>query len=214
MPVETDLRILVLGDIHGRLGLSRSRIIEKVDAILVAGDFTNASNDSFAEEVINFLASISENIFAVPGNMDRKGVIDILERKKACVHMVSKKFNEYRVFGFGGSNPTPFRTPFEIEETDIEKEVFQVKNIDIAVFHAPPYGYFDWINGYNVGSKAILKWIEASQPSIAVCAHIHEHQGVAKIGNTLLVKVGMACKGDSAIIEKKGDDFLVRFLRD
>jgi len=206
------MKILVLGDIHGRLGISQP--LEEIDAVIIAGDFTNASNDSFAEDVIDILTSISENIFAVPGNMDRDGVIDILERKNACVHLKKKTIGGKKIFGFGGSNPTPFNTPLEFDESEIRKKISHVRDIDIAVFHAPPYGYFDWVNGYNVGSKAILDWIGKNQPSIAVCAHIHEHQGVAKMGNTILIKVGMACNGNSAIIEKKGEDFLVKFVRD
>lgn len=153
------------------------------------------------------------DIFAVPGNMDRRGVIEILDSYGANIHRRTKKFAGINVTGYGGSNPTPFNTPFEIEDEVIAEHLSELEPADIALFHAPPYGYFDDVGGYSVGSKAIKDWIKRNQPAVAICAHIHEHQGVAKIGDTLLIKVGMASKGDAALIELRGEEIIIRFIR-
>ncbi len=72
---------------------------------------------------------------------------------------------------------------------------------DIALFHDVPNGLFDWIAGKNVGSMAIRRWIESKKPKLAFCAHIHEYMGVAKLNETLIVKVPPASKGEGVIVE-------------
>jgi hypothetical protein len=200
------MKFLVIADLHGRM----VHPAEDIGAVLIAGDFTNARDDFFAEEVLD---RFSCEVYAVPGNMDRKGVIDILDKRDVNVHLKTKRLNKLTVFGFGGSNPTPFNTPLEIDETEIAKMLASQSKADIALFHAPPYGFLDKVNGISVGSKAIRAWIEKNKPLIAICAHIHEHQGVAKIGDTILVKVGGAYKGDAAVVELDGENIIVRFIR-
>jgi len=200
------MKILVIGDIHGKIVHPR----DEFDAVFIAGDFTNAKDDSFAEKVLDVFKC---DVFAVPGNMDRKGVFEILDNRDVNVHLKVKKLGGVTVSGYGGSNPTPFHTPFEIPESVIAEELSDMENADIVIFHTPPFGYFDEVSGYSVGSKAIRDWIFEKKPAIAVCAHIHEHQGVAKIGETLLIKVGMAARGEGAILELRGEDIIVRFLR-
>lgn len=198
------MKILVIGDMHGKINHPH----EEFDAVFIAGDFTNAKDDSFAEKVLDVFQC---DVYAVAGNMDRRGVIDILDERNVNVHLKVKKLGGITVSGYGGSNPTPFNTPYEIPESVIEEELSNLDYVDIAIFHAPPFGYFDEVSGYPVGSKAIRKWILEKKPAIAVCAHIHEHQGVAKIGETLLIKVGMAARGEGVILELK-EDTIVRFL--
>lgn len=200
------MKILVIGDIHGRI----VHPDEEFDAVFIAGDFTNAKDDSFAEKVLDVFKC---DVYAVAGNMDRKGVVEILDNRNVNVHLKTKKLGGIKVAGYGGSNPTPFHTPFEIPESVIAEDLSKLEHADIAIFHAPPYGYFDEVEGYPVGSKAIRDWILDKKPAIAVCAHIHEHQGVAKVGETLLIKVGMAAKGEGAVLELRGEEVLIRFLR-
>lgn len=202
------MRFLVMGDIHGRM--SEFVDYNEIDAVLIAGDFTNGENNEFVTEVLD---ALPVSVFAVPGNMERKGAIDILDQRGVNVHLNPMKFKDLTIFGYGGSNPTPFGTPFEIEDEKIGEELSQFGGADIGLFHAPPYGYFDKIDGYSVGSKAIRKWIGEHKPLFAVCAHIHEHKGVAKMGETILVKVGMACKGEAALVEIDEGNIMVSFTR-
>ncbi|MFP3945312.1 MAG: metallophosphoesterase [Archaeoglobaceae archaeon] len=201
------MRFLVMGDIHGRMpGFDYNEI----DAVLIAGDFTNGRDNEFVAEVLD---SLPVQVFAVPGNMERKGAIDILDRRRVNVHLNPLKFQDLTIFGYGGSNPTPFDTPFEVEDDRIDEELSSFGGGDIGLFHAPPYGYFDKIDGYSVGSRAIRKWIDEHKPTLAVCAHIHEHKGVARMGDTVLVKVGMACKGEAAVVEIEEGNIVVNFTK-
>jgi len=199
------MRLLVLGDIHE----SKVEVTEVVDAVLIAGDFTNAGTPEFAAEV---LEGIKGDVLAVPGNMDKKEVLEILESRGVSVHEKVRELGGYKIFGFGGSSTTPFGTPFEFDDSEIEDRIRKYE-ADIALFHDTPYGYFDWVGGKSVGSKAIRKWIEEKKPKLAFCAHIHEHKGVARIGQTLLVKVPPAYKKEAVLVEfEDPDNVVVRFI--
>ncbi len=201
------MKFFVVADLHG----SEIRIPEEVDAVIIAGDFTNADDPTFAAKVID---SIEKQVFAIPGNMDRKEVLEILEEKGVSVHLKEKKFQDIKIFGMGGSSTTPFNTPFEFSDEEIAKELDKFKGkFDIAVFHSPPYGLFDVVRGgVNVGSKSILNWIKENKPRVAICAHIHEHQGVAKLGDTIILKVWPANKQYGAILEIN-DTVYIRFVK-
>ena len=54
--------------------------------------------------------------------------------------------------------------------------------------HTPPYCAGDILfNGTHCGSKSIKYWIEQVQPMIWLCGHIHENNGVNKIGETWVI---------------------------
>ncbi len=199
------MRLLVIGDIHE----SKVDVPKDVDAVFIAGDFTNAGNPEFAEDV---LKGIEVDVLAVPGNMDKKEVLRILEDKGVSVHEKVVDFKGYRVMGFGGSSTTPFGTPMEFEDSEIERRISGL-DADIALFHDTPHGLFDWIGDKSVGSKAIRKWIEEKKPKLVFCAHIHEHKGVAKLGETLLVKVPPAYKKEAVLVEFEDlEKVIVRFI--
>jgi Icc-related predicted phosphoesterase len=120
---------------------------------------------------------------------------------------------EHEVLCFGWSNPTPFDSPRECSEEELEEKlqrvVTQVKNMETAVFciHAPPYNSFidqapmleDDLSvtvrgGHThmmpVGSTAVRKIIEKYQPLLGLHGHIHESPGRVKIGRTECLNPG------------------------
>jgi len=199
------MRILVIADMHE----TPVKIPKDVDAVFIAGDFTNGTSTSFAEKVLD---SIETEVLAIPGNMDRKEVLDLLEERGVSVHRKVVDFKGFKVFGFGGSSITPFGTPFEFDDEQIEEMISGFK-AEIAIFHDTPNGYFDWIGGKSVGSVAIRKWIENNKPKLVFCAHIHEHKGVAKLNETLIVKVPPALKGEAVLLEFEDlNNVIVRFI--
>ena len=73
--------------------------------------------------------------------------------------------------------------------------------VDILVCHQPPLGFLDKVTapfapkhwkGKNAGSKVILDYIKRKHPKFVFCGHIHEGQGSAKIGKTLVCNLGVA----------------------
>jgi Icc-related predicted phosphoesterase len=83
------------------------------------------------------------------------------------------------------------------------------KDIDIFLAHYCPYGYFDKVkykgynpmNGKHVGIKGYTEFIKKFQPRIFICGHMHEYQGIQKIGKTLIIATGAAKDGKAALID-------------
>jgi Icc-related predicted phosphoesterase len=103
----------------------------------------------------------------------------------------------------------------EFKPTDYQKRMIKAKrqtekanrvlesfgsDLDILVFHQPPYGILDKVGapaplhwrGKHAGSKTILNYIEKRQPRYAFCGHIHEGEGKDKIGKTEVYNLGVA----------------------
>jgi Icc-related predicted phosphoesterase len=186
------MKIVAIGDVH-----NEDLDVPEGDVIVVAGDITHVGPIEFAEK---FIDKLKGKVLAVPGNMDPKGVLDILEAKGVSIHRKVVEIDGITFFGFGGSSPTPFNTPFEFDDEEIDKSISGFK-ADIAIFHDTPYGFFDWVGGKSVGSMAIRRWVESVKPKLVFCAHIHEHEGVAKINDTLIVKVPPAYKGRCVVVQ-------------
>jgi Icc-related predicted phosphoesterase len=114
----------------------------------------------------------------------------------------------------GFSNPTPFESPREISEEELEKrieaQVTQVRDMKTCIFnlHCPPYNSgLDLaprigkdlkpvivpgagMEMISVGSAAVRKTIEKYQPLMGLHGHIHEARGEAKIGRTVCYNPG------------------------
>ncbi|MEM3030813.1 MAG: metallophosphoesterase [Candidatus Micrarchaeia archaeon] len=198
------MKLLALADIHAdeatvdrlRVRLSKN----PYDAVLVAGDLTNHGPLSFAQDLLSFL----DRTYAIHGNMDPPEVARLLEEKGVGIHGKRVPLGGgYAVAGFGGSNPTPFNTPTEYSEEEITSGLSRLR-IDpktILLTHAPPYGLLDTVGeGIHVGSKSIRAVIEAKQPLLNICGHIHECEGEGEIGKTKVIKLGAAEKGKAAEI--------------
>jgi len=78
----------------------------------------------------------------------------------------------------------------------------------IMIFHYPPKGYFDMIrmkgnvrNGTSAGINFFLEAITKSKPSLVLCGHMHEYQGMKRIGKSVLINPGPAGEGKAAIID-------------
>jgi Icc-related predicted phosphoesterase len=207
------MKILALADLHGDEEiLDRLRVLSGMkdyDLVVLAGDITQRGPVSYAEDVLGIFPSA----VAVHGNMDPPDVIACLEERGASVHGKKRKFGQWNVAGIGGSNPTPFGTPSEIGEGEIEAVLNKagVDSFTILVSHPPPYMVFDSVGAMHVGSKAVRKIIEEKKPLLCICGHIHEHEGQEILGDTLVVKVGTAQKFRAAEIDI-GDEIDVRFI--
>ncbi len=89
------------------------------------------------------------------------------------------------------------------KETNKAKKILRrFGKIDILVCHQPPYGIMDkvsskynppknWI-GKHAGSKIILEYIKKYQPKYVFCGHIHEGEGMKRLGKTEVYNLGVA----------------------
>lgn len=194
--------VLLLADLHGDYGKLDAFLELNPDAVFIAGDLTDMGPADAAEA---FLSRIDVPAFAVPGNCDPSEMVDFLESSDCvCLHGASFDLGRISLIGIGGSNPTPFNTPFEMEEERIDAMLAAIlprrrtTMHNVLISHAPPYGILDRAGGNHVGSKGVRKYL--SSFDLVCCAHIHEDRGIAEVEGTKVVNPGMASKGECAMI--------------
>ncbi|WMW25250.1 metallophosphoesterase [Methanolobus sediminis] len=201
------MRLFAIADPHGNYSKIEDllKIAGNVDLVLIAGDITNFGPDEKALDLFN---KFSSKILAVPGNCDHESIIKVIEESKATnLHKRSVSVDGIRFIGMGGSNPTPFCTPFEIQECDFEENVNRMMedvNADealVALTHTPPFGVLDTVGDVHVGCKALNVFL--GKADLIVCGHIHEARGIEKSGRTTIVNPGMAALGFAAVIDIK-----------
>lgn len=201
------MKLLALSDLHGDYSHVQS-IIDKAgdfDVVLIAGDLTDFGPDEKASEVLRMF---SVPVLAVPGNCDNPTILEILDQEKNTInlHNKSHKIGDFTFIGLGGSNPTPFNTPFELSEKKIGEYVGTLlsreKGRMILLSHAPPLNTTDKLPFGNVGSEALARYL--GRFDLIVCGHIHEARGGVQINGTHVMNPGMASKGQGAIIDIDG----------
>lgn len=117
------------------------------------------------------------------------------------------------LIGLGGSNRTPWRSPREFDEDEIEAKlrplVESLRSPETSIWdiHVPP-----WESGLDtaaqvteefrvvteggqtvhipVGSRAVRSLIDEFHPLLGLHGHVHESPGVASIGKTKVVNPG------------------------
>jgi len=162
------------------------------------------------------LKDINAECYIMPGNDDSRVIDDILNESKRIINpdeRVLEIKGGFEMLSLGASNPTPWRTPREYTEEEIENKLMSllshIKNLETAIFniHVPPYGTLidmapllddnfrvvtkgGRIVFVHVGSKAVRYVIEKSQPLVSLHGHIHESKGVDKIGRTFCFNPG------------------------
>jgi Icc-related predicted phosphoesterase len=168
-------------------------------------------------------------MYMAPGNDDWFVIDDMIDNAK-LVHPCDKRvvvIDNHEMITSSASNPTPWDTPREMSEADLETHlrglVGLVKNQELAIynFHVPPYGYSldlcpkldenltmaadEKIHAGSLGAKRV---IEEYQPLLGLHGHIHESRGAQKAGRTLLINPGSEysegiLKGVIVMLDKK-----------
>lgn len=208
-----DMRILLAADLHGsrraKTVIAEGAETHSADVVVLCGDITQFGPISFAKDVIE---GISKKTLAIPGNCDPPEIVELLENLGVNIHCKKESFGGQTFVGFGGSNPTPFDTPFETNEEDITRMLEPLMEPGIIlVSHPPPYGLCDQtFTGVHVGSEAVLNIVKKFLPRLVLTGHIHEARGVARTPTTV-VNPGTASAGHLALIDVD-DDMTVRLL--
>lgn len=197
--------IVFITDIHGKFDTVYEIFNrESPDYVLIGGDITDLGDT--LDGVIPFMEDIPAPTFVVPGNCDRRDILTVLEASDAIpIHRKSIDLGKLTISGIGGSNATPFSTPFEHTEeelTAITKEVAAKtgKNRwNILVTHAPPFGALDEVApDVHVGAFPIAKIVKDFD--IICCGHIHEQIGISELEKRICVNPGPAYDGNYALI--------------
>ncbi len=208
------MRILMATDLHGSrpaLDTIRAAIREHVpDLFVAAGDITHFGRPpSYAEDL---LGRMPVQTLAVPGNCDPPALLEVLDRLGVNLHMKKVKIAGETLVGLGGANPTPFRTPFEIEEDEIWRGLDGVMEPRaILVSHPPPHGHLDVVPGAgHVGSRSVARIVEKYRPKAVLCGHIHEAAGIVE-GDVTMMNPGPAMDGHLGLVDI-GDRVVARIL--
>jgi Icc-related predicted phosphoesterase len=205
------MRLLILSDLHGRDTRLQAILAEagRRDGIVFVGDLTRRWNDGTAGRLLETLEAGGGRILALPGNMDDPALATLMERRGISLHGSGIVMEGTGFFGVGGSNPTPFHTPFEIAEDDIARLLARgyesVKNAErkVLVSHVPPAGCrLDRTGlGVHAGSPAVRRFIKEHDIGLCLCGHIHEAAGEEDVDGVRCVNVGAAHNGRYALLD-------------
>jgi len=121
------------------------------------------------------------------------------------------RIGDHEMLSVGWSNHTPWDTPRECSEEELEARIdalaAQIEDMETAIFniHVPPYGTglddapeldenLKPVQGGKVmkpvGSTAVRDAILEHQPLLALHGHIHESRGIQKLGRTTCINPG------------------------
>lgn len=206
------MRILAVADFHGDSEAFRKTVRKtkesEVDIVLICGDITHFGSIKEAKDLLNNFSNIESAILFIPGNCDPHTLTENIDSLK-CIHGRCQQINNINFFGVGGSSPSPFDTPFELTEVEIEELLKQgYRNCSkneksVLVSHSPPKNTLVDVTfeKVHVGSTSVRAFIEKVRPSLVVCGHIHESAGIDKINGSIIVNPGPARHGRCAFID-------------
>jgi len=165
--------------------------------------------DYLIPKIRNFKRKFKEkNVFIIMGNDDFEVNMDVLNEAEKegmlkVVHKKVEKLGDKYIIGYSYVNPMPFfLKDWEKPEEYIEKDLeYLGKMTDpkktIWLFHDTPFDTaLDMIhNGQHVGSVAIKRFINETQPMLTLHGHIHESPEVSgriyeRLGSTISVNPG------------------------
>jgi len=181
------------------------------------------------------LGATGVKVFVTPGNDDRFVIDEVLSKSTFVQNPEGKVVNidpDHEMISMGWSNPTPWNSPRETTEEDLEKKIeamaSKVKDMENCIFnmHCPPKdtpldpapkitkdlkartsgGQSEMV---SAGSSAVRRAITKYQPLLGLHGHIHESKAAAYLGRTLCLNPGSEygegiLRGALITITKKG----------
>jgi uncharacterized protein len=195
------MKIISFGDIHEDIHnlVNMRSVLGTADLIVISGDLTNCHGRTETRRVLGTIKEYNEHILAQFGNMDMSEVDSYLTQEGINLHGNGYVFGDVGIFGCGGSSPTPFQTPSEISDAEIERYLTngykRVKDArwKIMVCHTPPKDTATDIirSGAHVGSSIVRDFIIKYKPDVCIAGHIHESRGKDRIDGTMVLNAGM-----------------------
>ena len=192
------MRILAFSDLHRDLDQAET-LVElgaEADVVIGAGDF--ASVHEGLEETIEALAAISSPTLLVPGNNETEAALRSASSawgSATVLHGETAEIGGIEFFGLGAGIPvTPWDWSYDLDESAAAAKLEAAPPGGVMVVHSPPRGHADRAgSGDHLGSTAILVAIEAQQPRLVVCGHIHESWGErSRVGESEIANLGPA----------------------
>ena len=150
----------------------------------------------------------------MPGNDDGPYVGDLLNEGRVVSNPEGRtvEMGPYQVASYGWSNITPWHSPRELPEEELEARIealltdLEPGRPTVFNLHVPPYGTgiddapeiradLSLVGGASarmvpVGSTAVRNVIERHAPLLGLHGHIHESRGSARLGRTTCLNPG------------------------
>jgi Icc-related predicted phosphoesterase len=150
----------------------------------------------------------------MPGNDDGEFVGNILSEGRNLINPEGRtiELGPYQVLSYGWSNVTPWNSPRELSEDELETRIealtddLEPGRPTIFNLHVPPYGTriddapqiradLSLVGGSSatmvpVGSTAVRRLIERHAPMLGLHGHIHESRGIARLARTTCLNPG------------------------
>jgi len=195
MSVMPKSKLLIFSDIHNDW-----RTLERI--LTVEADFYISAGDQVTwgkglDRCGQILKTRGEKVWVLPGNHESSDQIAALCNQYGLNNLHERHFAAagFHIAGLGYSSPTPFATPGEYSERQIEERLAPFATLSplVLVCHAPPYGTaLDQVKpGVHAGSTAVRDFIQRFHPAHFFCGHIHEAEGISiDIGPTHAHNVG------------------------
>lgn len=203
--------IIGLSDIHGSVPILEKMgdILADADVVLLVGDITHFGREAETRLVLTPVMQRAQKVLAVAGNCDYRGVDTYLDAENVNLHGKGEVFNGIGFVGLGRSLITPFNTPSELTEGEIDHYLNMGHSQIppdipmVLVSHQPPIQTkCDRLtSGKHVGSVAVRTYIQTHQPVLCFTGHIHESRGIDKIGSTHIINPGKLRAGYYAFAE-------------
>jgi uncharacterized protein len=208
------MKFISISDIHmATRNLDRmGEALRGCDLMILAGDLTNFGGIDDTRKVLADVRRVCGRLLALPGNLDQPEVMPFLEREGIALHGKGVVIDGVGIFGCGGSNISPFHTPIELTEEEIDAalrtgyaDVRDVRPL-VMICHAPPFETKcdRLVNGKAVGSTAARRFIEEVKPDICISGHIHESAAEDAIGPTKIFNAGPFKGGGYVVVRTEG----------
>lgn len=162
------------------------------------------------------LAGTGIRLYAMTGNDDPPELQQMLRDSTVLTETEDSLLDlgeGIQMISFGYSNPTPWNTPRELDDDEIERRIekmaLRVDRPGRAVFnlHVPPArtsidkapaldaSLKPVVKGgamvmQSVGSEGVRRILERHQPMLGLHGHIHESRGAVRLGGTLSINPG------------------------
>ncbi|HEY4028197.1 MAG TPA: metallophosphoesterase [Candidatus Dormibacteraeota bacterium] len=178
----------------------------------------SASVQRWVELADERLAGTGVRLIAYPGNDDEPWVDDVLARSVVIENADGRvvDLGDHELVGMGWANVTPFNSPRELPEVELEARLealigtMRAPHRSIFALHCPPVnsgldmaprlrrrdGELQVVAAAGhtvlepVGSVAVRNVIERHQPLLGAHGHVHESRAVARVGRSLCFNPG------------------------
>jgi uncharacterized protein len=192
------MKILASGDIHGDITLAR-RLAEKaekenVDLVVLCGDLTYGEQST--EGLIGPFKAKNKKVILIPGNHETVATADFLAKLYGMtnLHGYSMKIGDIGFFGCGGANVGMFRLTEEEIFNTLKYAHEKIKDCKtrIMVTHVhPTETNMEKFTQFFPGSIGIKKALDEFKPTMQLCSHVHEAEGIEEmVGKTKVINVG------------------------